>query len=378
MPIIRENYDIIFGYAVLAQTTLHFGRDATVNNGTYGCLSGDIRGTYTGTSNQIDISGANVQLATLINDINNLASIGTKVPFTGEPGQTFLPNIFYYSVGNIKGTNISFTFDALDNSSNQFYIIADGTKGIDFNNVTFILSRGAQSSNIFWLSNVGNISFKSENNNPIYGTFIAHAIFDSRNSHIINGNVYSQTGGVTFTNAVTINADGACYLKGTKILTDSGYVLIENLSVGDKVVTKGKIRESKYFDLDNDNTLKQIKWIGNFTAPNLDNKSLPICIKAHALGENMPFEDLYVSPGHGIILDDKMVLASELINGETIFQDMSMISIEYYHLELETHYSVIANGVLSESYLIFDGHGVFNKPEIIHENPIVLENTIKV
>ena len=75
MPIIRENYDIIFGYAVLAQTTLHFGRDATVNNGTYGCLSGDIRGTYTGTSNQIDISGANVQLATLINDINNLASI---------------------------------------------------------------------------------------------------------------------------------------------------------------------------------------------------------------------------------------------------------------------------------------------------------------
>ena len=51
---------------------------------------------------------------------------------------------------------------------------------------------------------------------------------------------------------------------------------------------------------------------------------------------------------------------------------MNMISVEYYHLELESHFSVIANGVLSESYLHFDGHCVFNDSIIINENKNVL------
>jgi hypothetical protein len=36
-------------------------------------------------------------------------------------------------------------------------------------------------------------------------------------------------------------------------------------------------------------------------------------------------------------------------------------SIEYYHLELDTHSCVLANGVLSESYLDFTARSAFIK-----------------
>jgi hypothetical protein len=44
-------------------------------------------------------------------------------------------------------------------------------------------------------------------------------------------------------------------------------------------------------------------------------------MKKNALG-NFPFEDLYVSPGHRIILDNKMMLVKDMVNGTTIYQDM--------------------------------------------------------
>jgi hypothetical protein len=94
-------------------------------------------------------------------------------------------------------------------------------------------------------------------------------------------------------------------------------------------------------------------------APNLNKDTLPICITAGALGENLPIEDLYVSPGHRILTDCKMVCARDLVNGTTIFQDCDRDSVHYYHLELNKHSSIVANGVLSESYLDFNNRIVF-------------------
>lgn len=84
---------------------------------------------------------------------------------------------------------------------------------------------------------------------------------------------------------------------------------------------------------------------------NLTEKSAPICIKAHTFGKNLPFENLYVSPAHSLLLGGKMVRADELLNGTTIVQDNLCDQVTYYHLELDEHSSIVANGILSESYL---------------------------
>ena len=57
-----------------------------------------------------------------------------------------------------------------------------------------------------------------------------------------------------------------------------------------------------------------------------------------------------------------MVLVSDLLNDTTIYQDSNFSTIEYYHLELGSHHSIVANGILSESYLRFKKRdGIFNQ-----------------
>ena len=78
--------------------------------------------------------------------------------------------------------------------------------------------------------------------------------------------------------------------------------------------------------------------------------------------ENCPFQDLYVSPEHSLLLNDKMVVASSIINGNTIYQDTECNSVEYYHLECKHHCAIFANGILAESYLDTNNRYVFEKP----------------
>ena len=96
---------------------------------------------------------------------------------------------------------------------------------------------------------------------------------------------------------------------------------------------------------------------------------MPICITKNALGENYPCDDLYISPGHRIIKKNKMILAKDIVNKTRIYQDHNRSSVEYYHLELDEHSVIIANNILSETYLEFNTRNIF-------ENKIIEENTI--
>ena len=101
-------------------------------------------------------------------------------------------------------------------------------------------------------------------------------------------------------------------------------------------------------------------WISSFKVKILNSQSRPICITKNAFGENVPYEDLYISPCHKIFINDKLLLeANDIINGNTIYQDNECESVEYYHLECEEHSAIYANGCLSETYIwrkdIFDG-----------------------
>jgi hypothetical protein len=143
-----------------------------------------------------------------------------------------------------------------------------------------------------------------------------------------------------------------CYVKGTQILTSQGYKQIEDIKNGDYLLSSGKIMDGMAH-MAKSYSFEQVIWSSFFkiNKNNINTKSSPICIKQNSLGINQPIRDLYVSPNHGIIVKGKIVPAKYLINGKNIYQIKGLDSVEYYHVELNRHSVIIAEGILTESYL---------------------------
>jgi hypothetical protein len=155
-----------------------------------------------------------------------------------------------------------------------------------------------------------------------------------------------------------------CYKKGTLILTDEGLIPIENIKVGDNVVTEGEIYNYKFIIKNTNSQFEPVIWTGSFKVDLLNTSSRPICIQKNTFGDNCPFQDLYVSPEHCLLINGRMVTASSLLTNEnekTIYQDMECNSVEYYHLECKTHSGIFANGVLTETYLDANNRYIFDK-----------------
>jgi hypothetical protein len=146
-------------------------------------------------------------------------------------------------------------------------------------------------------------------------------------------------------------APAPCYCAGTHILTPSGEVPVETLAIGDLVVTRS-------------GEARPIRWIGRrsyegrFIAGNRE--VLPIRISAGALADTIPRRDLNVSPGHAMFIDGVLIPAEKLINGITIRQIEDVESVEYIHLELDTHDVIIAEGALAETYVECDNRNRFH------------------
>jgi len=155
-------------------------------------------------------------------------------------------------------------------------------------------------------------------------------------------NVTAIAGANSGNGDVTLTFENAlCYLRGTLILTPSGEKPIETLNIGDTVITRF-------------GGVQKIKWIGvqsydpRFIAGN--KAKLPVRIYAGALGGALPRRDLYVSPGHSILLGDTLILASSLINGISIRQEQPCARLDYFNIELDTHDCVLAEGAWAETY----------------------------
>ena len=147
-----------------------------------------------------------------------------------------------------------------------------------------------------------------------------------------------------------------CYCRGTLIQTDRGEVPAERLSIGDRVITKS-------------GEARPIRWIGRrsyggrFALGRRD--ILPICIKAGALDHDVPRRDLWISPHHAMYFKDNhleavLIEAKDLVNGVSIVQADRVDSVEYFHIELDSHDVIIAEGALSESFIDDDSRGLFH------------------
>jgi hypothetical protein len=142
----------------------------------------------------------------------------------------------------------------------------------------------------------------------------------------------------------------ACFEKDTLIATPAGDVLVSELKRGDKVLTQ-------------DGRSVDIKWMGYQAINALFAKkhdAMPIRIAAGALGDDLPKNDLYVSPDHAFLIDGLLVNASALVNGESITQLQAWAgNVEYYHIETEEHEIILAEGVPAETLLDNSGREKF-------------------
>ena len=143
-----------------------------------------------------------------------------------------------------------------------------------------------------------------------------------------------------------------CFTPGTMLETPDGLKPVESLVAGDRVVTK-------------DGGAQPILWAGSrnvsgarlYAMPDLR----PVRIREGALGGNRPNGDLIVSPDHRMIVTGEaaeslwgepevLVAARDLIDGTGIARDLAAKSVTYYHLMMEQHHVLIANGVETESF----------------------------
>ena len=134
-----------------------------------------------------------------------------------------------------------------------------------------------------------------------------------------------------------------CFLRGASIMTPTGEVFIEDLHIGDRVETA-------------DGKARAVKWIGRHAyrrnGSSWNDAVVPIRICRHALGHSTPHRDLYLSPGHALLMEGVLIRVKDLVNGTSIAPAPHRETIEYYQILLDSHEVILAEGVPAETFLL--------------------------
>ncbi|MEP4198188.1 MAG: tandem-95 repeat protein [Aliishimia sp.] len=142
-----------------------------------------------------------------------------------------------------------------------------------------------------------------------------------------------------------------CFTPGTLIATPRGELKVEELQVGDRVITR-------------DNGIQEIRWIGHRgmtgaeleAAPHLK----PVLIRKGALGNNLPERDMMVSPNHRVLVaNDKTALYFEerevLVAAKhlTGLEGVDIVDVSwttYIHVMFDQHEVILSDGSWTESF----------------------------
>lgn len=137
------------------------------------------------------------------------------------------------------------------------------------------------------------------------------------------------------------NTGVVCFNTGTAILTPGGNVLIDDLSVGDLVITM-------------DNGPQAIRWIGTRKISHAqllqEPKLRPVLIPKGALGAE---RNLFISRQHAVLTSpDHLVRAIHLtrVDNLPIRIAHGKREVTYFHIMFDTHQIVFAENVPSESF----------------------------
>ena len=149
-----------------------------------------------------------------------------------------------------------------------------------------------------------------------------------------------------------------CFAEGTRIATPKGDAAVEDLRIGNMVLTA-------------EGRAVPVKWIGRQSVSTRfgpAERLMPVRFAAGSLGGGLPQTDLTVTADHGMLVDGVICHAGALVNGETITRvPLSEMGERYtvYHIETEGHEIILANGAPAETFIdnvsrsVFDNYDEF-------------------
>ncbi|MEP0991294.1 MAG: cadherin-like domain-containing protein [Tateyamaria sp.] len=155
-------------------------------------------------------------------------------------------------------------------------------------------------------------------------------------------------GSLTFSNIENVIP---CFTPGTMVATPQGERRVEDLNVGDRVITR-------------DNGIQEIRWIGKRKMSGQELAAAehlrPVLIRQGALGKGLPERDMLVSPQHRVLMaSDKTALyfdEAEVLVAAKHLTDMEGIDVvevsgtTYIHVMFDQHEVILSDGAWTESF----------------------------
>ncbi len=141
-----------------------------------------------------------------------------------------------------------------------------------------------------------------------------------------------------------------CFTPGTMITTQRGEIPVEQISAGDRVVTR-------------DNGIQTVRWVGKTQMFlhdfQVDPHLLPVFIQQGSLGKGLPERDMMVSPNHRFLVTNsratvryserEVLVAAKHLAAQGIHTVQSS-GTTYIHFMCDRHEVVLSNGVWTETF----------------------------
>ena len=272
--------------------------------------------------NVVAFSGATVANAVIAGgtlEVSAGASLGSGVSFATISGHT--GGWLVIDGGTMPTAVVSgFAFgDTIDLASMGF--VSGGSVSLLPNNVLQIVTVGMYDSGTYDIQL-----------NP------AQSFAGAKFEQVWDGNTSVNFDGTQGGTAVII---APCFHAGTRIRAERGEVAVEDLHVGERVaLARGG--------------WAAVRWLGHraldCTRHPKPEDVWPVRVAAGAFGAGQPARDLYLSPDHAVFVDGGLIPVRYLLNGATIAQ-LPSARATYWHVELDSHDVLIAEGLACESYL---------------------------
>ena len=306
-------------------------------------------------------------------------------PITIEPGGVFDARVAITDASSlaetvtITGTTTTATMEFGSATASGF------VPGLSNTNVTFSFTNnvGAASHGVIdYLSGFttgATTSQKISNFNWGDGIIITGANFLTGDTAVLSGTTLMvKSGGTTLLTMDNVSAASGttfkisssgheilavCYARGTMIATPDGEKPVESLRAGKRVIIL----------VDGEPVARPVKWLGRrrieLASHPRPETVAPIRIQHDAFADGIPHRDLVVSPDHAIFVDGRLICARQLVNGTTIRQETGWTAVDYYHVELDQHAILLAEGLTAESYIDTGNSGFFansGEPLMLH------------
>jgi Ca2+-binding RTX toxin-like protein len=162
---------------------------------------------------------------------------------------------------------------------------------------------------------------------------------------------YDALGNITGTTAFENIERVVCFTLGTLIATPKGERKIEDLKIGDRVITR-------------DNGIQEIRWMGRKSLTGAHVKAArhlrPVLIQQGALGNGLPERDMMVSPNHRVLVandktalyfeDREVLVAAKYLTGLEGVDVVDVSNVTYIHFMFDQHEVVLSDGAWTESF----------------------------